>query len=170
MRIMIMLTAAFILLGCSKGDTDIPYDFSGYKKWRRPYKEVLDYPVPGHGAGYRIIYGNQTAFQPIVTVDKDGRRRVEMKNGAIIVKEIYTERGDIRRNTPKYLTIMVKDSKSPKALGGWLYYMKEGAASANLISTRMCVGCHEAANERHPYFDKNKEDAFRDFLFASFAE
>jgi hypothetical protein len=34
----------------------------------------------------------------------------------------------------------------------------------------MCLGCHEAANEEHPYFDKNKGDAFRDYLFSPFVK
>jgi hypothetical protein len=34
----------------------------------------------------------------------------------------------------------------------------------------MCHGCHEAANEEHPYFDKNKTGLVRDYLFCPVLE
>jgi len=38
------------------------------------------------------------------------------------------------------------------------------------VKGRMCVGCHEAANEKHPYFDGNKKEMFRDYLFTLIAK
>ena len=68
------------------------------------------------------------------------------------------------------LTIMVKDSENKDAKDGWLYYMIPPGKDAKMIKGKMCHGCHEAANEEHPYFDKNKNSIFRDYLFAPFVK
>ena len=85
-------------------------------------------------------------------------------DGAVIIKEVYKTRRDIGRAVPE-LTIMVKDRSHSRALDGWLYYLKKPGKDAVLIQERMCVGCHEAANEEHPYFDGNKKRLFRDYLY-----
>jgi hypothetical protein len=64
---------------------------------------------------------------------------------------------------------MVKDSKNDNSIDGWKYYMVEPGKKPLLMSGRMCVGCHEAANEQHPYFDKNRDAMFRDYLFVKIA-
>jgi hypothetical protein len=91
-----------------------------------------------------------------------------MNEGSVIVKEIYKKREDVNKAEP-VLTIMVKDSKSKDSIDGWKYYMVEPEMKPSLVSGRMCVGCHEAANEQHPYFDRNKEGIFRDYLFVKIA-
>ena len=91
-----------------------------------------------------------------------------MKDGSVIVKEVYQKRNDINNAEP-VLPIMVKDSKSRNSLDGWKYYMVEPGKKPLLVSGRMCVGCHEAANEQHPYFDKNRDAMFRDYLFVNIA-
>ena len=152
--------------GCSSSE-DL-FTVPEYKGWKKPVNRILDTPVPGHGATYRIIYANDTAFSSKITEDKSGRKRVLMNDGSVIVKEVYQKRNDINNAEP-VLTIMVKDSKSRNSLDGWKYYMVEPGKKPLLVSGRMCVGCHEAANEQHPYFDKNRDAMFRDYLFVKIA-
>ncbi len=169
MKLMKILFPGFIaalLFSCSpSGDS---FTVPEYKEWRKPVNRVLDTPVPGHGATFRIIYANDTAFESEIIAEASGRKRVVMKEGSIVVKEVYKRRADVNRADPE-LTIMVKDSKSLNSLDGWKYYMVEPAGEPQLISGRMCVGCHEAANEQHPYFDQNKDAIFRDYLFVKIA-
>jgi len=155
-----------LLFSCSpSGDI---FTIPEYKEWKKPVNRVLDTPVPGHGATFRIIYANDTAFESEIIEEDSGRKRVVMNEGSVVVKEVYKRRADINRADPD-LTIMVKDSKSPNSLDGWKYYMAMPGGKPQLITGRMCVGCHEAANEQHPYFDQNKEAIFRDYLFVKIA-
>jgi hypothetical protein len=65
---------------------------------------------------------------------------------------------------------MIKDRSSSNALEGWLFYVKNpGNPQLILITNRTCVGCHEAANEAHPYFDKNPQGILRDYVFVNLA-
>lgn len=157
---------SFFLVSCSPSSDK--YTLPEYKEWRKPVNYVLDTPVPGHGATFRIIYANDRAFESEIVEEPSGRKRVIMKEGSVVVKEVYKKRSDINRAAPE-LTIMVKDSKSSRSIDGWKYYMAEPGGEPQLISGRMCVGCHEAANEQHPYFDQNKEAIFRDYLFVKIA-
>jgi hypothetical protein len=65
---------------------------------------------------------------------------------------------------------MVKNSAAPGAQAGWLYYLKRPGRQPAPVTGRMCHGCHEAANEEHPYFDKNKKGLFSDYLFSPVLE
>lgn len=156
----------FSLFGCSSSE-DL-FEVPDYRGWKKPVNRILDTPVPGHGATYRIIYANDTAFESGIVEDDSGRKKVLMNDGSIVIKEVYEKRGDVNRKEP-VLTIMVKDSKSISSLDGWKYYMVEPGKKPVMISGRMCVGCHEAANEQHPYFDKNRDAMFRDYLFVPIA-
>lgn len=143
-----------------------------YRQWKKPVKRILDYPVPGHGDTARIIYANDIAFRPVVTGEKNRTTRVEMKNGAIIVKEVYANSEAARKKskTPSYiiLDIMYKNRSHPENQDGWLYYIMEPGGELTRIKGRLCVECHVAANESHPYFDGNRNETFRDYLFVPF--
>ena len=157
--ILISLTLAIVTACTSQRETpfSLPED---YRSWKRPIKRVLDNPVPGHGASYRIIYGNDKTFEGS---KKNGLFTVP--DGAILIKENYVSRKDIKKGKYFDRTIMVKNSKAPDAVAGWLYYVKGQDKPVAPVKGRKCVGCHEAANEPHPYFKKNPRGEFRDFLF-----
>ncbi len=156
-------------LACAKeksGAFNIP---ENYRKWKKPVKKILDYEVPGHGKSYRVIYASKEAFAPTRT-KRDGIDAVIMKTGSIIIKESYLKRKDVGTKNYRDLTIMVKDPGNPDALEGWVYYMKKKGKPPVTVTGRMCIGCHEAANDPHPYFDGNKKKEFRDYLFAPFSK
>jgi len=158
-----------LIFSCSKSKNDsfaVPED---YRTWSKPVKKILDYPISGHEKTYRIIYGNDIAFTAEITMDNSGNKRIIMPHGSVIIKEIYKRKGDVNRKEP-VLTIMVKDEKNIMSADGWLYYMKKPGKDVAHIKSKMCIGCHEAANDRHPYFDENKKRIFRDYLFAKFAK
>lgn len=157
----------FFVFQC--GDKEKEYTVPQYKNWKKVTPSVLDTPVPGHGSTFRIIYANDTAFASKIVADQAGQKRVVMNDGSIIVKEIYKKREDIGYKIPE-LFIMEKNSTDPEALNGWEYYVKKPAEKGFEVKTRMCVGCHEAANEKHPYFDGNREEIFRDYLFTRIAK
>ena len=158
-NILIILTLLVMTACTSQGSTSfsLPED---YRSWKRPIKRVLDNPVPGHGASYRIIYANGKTFE-----GKKIDGLFTVPDGAILIKENYVSRKDIKKGKYFDLTIMVKNSKAPDAVAGWLYYVKEQDKPVVSVKGRKCVGCHEAANEPHPYFKKNPRGEFRDFLF-----
>lgn len=159
-------SAFLFILSCRPGspvpEFAVPVD---YRSWKKTLPQVLDYEVPGHGATYRIIYANEAAFQPLVDRDSQGRERISMKDGAIIIKEVYSRRDEINRAEP-VLAIMVKESGNPGAQKNWLFFMKKPGQKPSAVTGRLCIGCHESANEAHPYFDRNPRGVFRDYLFA----
>ncbi len=171
----IAMSALVLCAACGAGpDGEEPAFPADHRSWKKPVEKVLDYPVPGHGAGARIIYGNAASFDPIVTREKGRITRVEMRDGAMVVKEVYASRKDalLGGEKPAYtvIDVMYKNGAHPEAQGGWLYYIYKPGGKMVRIKGRMCVECHVAANESHPYFDKNADGIFRDYLFAPFAE
>ena len=166
--LLILITISGIL--CSKKieqDFLIPKD---YRLWKKAYADVLDYPVPGHGDTIRVIYANEKAFQAKIVEDKYYNSRVIFPDGAIIIKEVYKNRNDINMAEPE-LTIMKKDSIHQDALDDWIYYLaKPGEKFAKPIKGRMCIGCHEAANDKHPYFTGNPRGIFCDYVFIGIAK
>ncbi len=156
-----------VFFGCTTKKEEEPFKVpDNYRSWDKATKKVLDYPVPGHGASFRIVYANDIAFS--ARLDRKNKR-LSMPDGSIVIKETYAEREDIPKKF-KNLTIMVKDKKNKKSLNGWFYYMQAPDMKPMRIDGRMCMGCHEAANEEHPYFDKNPEGLFRDYLFIKIAK
>lgn len=163
------ISVIILLSGCAGKDPDaftVPVD---YRTWGKPVDKILNYPVPGHGATYRIIYGNKAAFLSKVTKDQRGDEMIVMPDGSIIIKEVYKTRRDVGRTEP-VLDIMVKVSTNRAARNGWLYFVKNPGKPLVRVEGRLCIGCHESANEPHPYFDKNKKGIFRDYLFVKFAK
>ncbi len=162
-----LFIAVFMIISCGMDKQSsfvVPED---YTSWKKPVNRVLDYEVPGHGKSFRRIYANAIAFKPISKKIRGADTQI-MPDGAIIVKETYAKRSDIKKRNYKNLTIMVKDLSSRAANNGWRYFMKAKNKPVMEVKSRMCIGCHEAANEPHPYFDKNKKGLFRDYLFVPF--
>jgi len=162
-----IIIAASMLLSCGMDRHSsfvLPED---YTSWKKPVNRVLDYEVPGHGKSFRRIYANAIAFKPVRGKIR-GTDALVMPDGAVIIKETYVKRSDIKKRNYKNLTIMVKDVSSPVSKNGWRYFMKGKNKPVMEVKSRMCIGCHEAANEPHPYFDKNKKGIFRDYLFVKF--
>ncbi len=164
--ILLMITSA-----CEKQEqqtfTPIPVD---YKSWHQPLKKSLDYQIPGHGDSRRIVFLNEQARNARKIKDNKNKEMVDFPDGSIIIKEVYKREGSGYQVTPQ-LVVMVKNRKNEDALDGWLYYVRNaGSPQVRLINTRFCVGCHEAANEVHPYFDNNLEGMFRDYVFLNVAK
>ncbi len=166
-KIVLIFTLSFFGLASCKEKTT-QFAIPDYKNWGKPVSAVLDTPIPGHGESFRLIYANDIAFQSKI-VKEGSELKVKMNEGSIVLKEVYDKREDVGYKVPG-LFIMVKDSKDPQAINGWIYYMKKPGMDTMEVQWRLCVGCHEAANEKHPYFDGNKNNMFRDYLFVPIAK
>jgi hypothetical protein len=159
-----------ITLSCSAEQPHTYLVPKDYRLWKKPVKEVLDYPVPGHGDTFRVIYANDISFKAEINKDENNNERVNFKDGTIIIKEVYKEKNDVNWKEPQ-LTIMIKESTNNDAKDGWLYYVKNPEEKqARLVKGRMCIGCHEAANDKHPYFDRNPKGIFCDYVFVGIAK
>ncbi len=170
MRLLIpalITVSSLLLLQCSEKEEE--YTVPQYREWKKVTPQPLDRAIPGHGASYRVIYANDTALASKIVTDQSGKKRVVMNDGSIIVKEVYKKREDIGYRVPE-IFIMEKKGSDPEAIHGWEYYMKKPAEDAVEVKSRFCVGCHEAANEKHLYFDENKDEMFRDYLFSPIAK
>lgn len=168
MKYNVMFFILFFSIMISCKEKEELFNIPDYKKWKRAVDGVLTTPIPGHGETYRIIYANDMAYQSKVVRDSSGQR-VQMNEGSVVVKEVYDKQSDVGYKIPG-LFIMIKESSDPDAINGWVYYMKKPGKDPVEVKWRMCVGCHEAANEKHPYFDGNKENMFRDYLFVKIAK
>lgn len=164
-----MMSAMIFLLSCSKGNKSEVISVPDYKKWKKPVNEIMDYPVPGHGAGFRIIYANDVSYSAKISTGANGLKKTVFPDGSYIIKESYKNRQDIGKKEPVVYG-MIKNSSSPEAVSGWIYYVKKPKEPLKIITTKMCIGCHESANEKHPYFDGNRDDSFRDYLFVPIAK
>lgn len=162
---MIIFFILLILHSCTPKQQELTLNIENYRNWKRVTPQVLDYEVPGHGATARIIYANNTTLDLRKQTKTDNGYLVA--DGSIIVKEVYKQKSDVGQKQP-VLTIMKKDSSHPHARDGWLYLVKAPGKKLELIKGRFCAGCHVAANESHLYFDKNRENKFRDYLFYPF--
>jgi hypothetical protein len=159
-----IIISMFLMISCSKGSKSETLSIPDYKKWKKPVNKIIDYPVPGHGAGFRFIYANDISYAASVSKDSRGLKKIVYPEGSYIIKESYKNKKDIGEKDP-VIYGMIKNSKSSQAVAGWIYYVKKPNELLSVVSTKMCSGCHEAANEKHPYFDGNPDDSFRDYLF-----
>jgi hypothetical protein len=160
-RLLILL---LLITGCTEEAKEVPFSLPQYQQWHKLSHKILHYPVPGHGKSLRVIYGNEQAFSPLKSRDTFGRNIYTYRDGTMVVMESYGDATEMKKGV-KRLAVMVKDSRSLQAVNGWLYYVVKGDNNPHLITSNMCNGCHEAANEKHPYFDGNVNNSFRDYLF-----
>jgi hypothetical protein len=138
---------------------------SGYTEWETTTDIELDYQVPGHGHNYRKIYINANGTGAAVS-EQSGKAMWDYPDGTIIVKEVYPSQEIHPDDTPKQLTVMVKDRDNEKARGGWLWLVKDmESGTTNIITHEFCITCHANANEGHPYGDRNTNEEFRDYVF-----
>ncbi len=163
------LALALLAGACTPSEAPAP-PFSlpdDWRRWRRPVEGLIDTPVPGHGMSIRRIYANPAAFSPRVT-RSDGRVvRVELPEGATVVKQIFEDRAEVGQ-VPGRLFIMHKDPDHRMATFGWRFFIQKPDGPPTPVTSKACHGCHAAANEPHPYFDKNPSGVFRDCLFVPF--
>jgi hypothetical protein len=164
-RLAVILLVVILAAGCSRKEEKTVFKVPGdYKSWKKPVEEVMDYEIPGHGKTFRVIYANSTSFNPEIIKRNNGTERIVYREGSIFIKEVYERQADVGNAEP-FLTIMKKESKNSMAVNGWVYFAKKPGKDQEIISTRKCVGCHESANEQHPYFDRNEEGLYRDYIF-----
>lgn len=170
----IVLSFSIIIISfffCSKNDSNsvefiVPAD---YKSWKQPANKILSYSVPGHGKSFRRIYANDKAFQVRIS-NNDSEKKYIFPDGTIFIKETFQKEEDVDNKNPG-LTIMIKDSLNEKGTDGWIYLMKEPDKENPVqIESKLCTGCHTAANDTHPYFDGNQAENFRDYIFVPVTE
>ena len=154
----------FQISGCAK-KTAVPLIPPDYASWRRTIQRDLTEPIPGHEDRGRRIFINQ-AGSGFTRSFGDGSSAVEFPEGTVIVKEIYGKGPDPFADPPVMLTVMKKDPDDRRALGGWVWIVKDlGTGEEQVMTNSFCVTCHANANEPHPYGDRNPDNEFRDYVF-----
>lgn len=96
-----------IITSCTNKTKPIETYISGYKGLKTATNVELDYPVPGHGNTYRIVYANNISFKPDKKKIEGQGTDVIMHEGSVIVKEVYASKNDVGKKEPE-LTYMVK--------------------------------------------------------------
>jgi hypothetical protein len=147
--------------GCSREETPPVADVD-YSGWQLTTPARLDFPVPGHGSGLRKIFVNEAGL----SAGLDATGDVVYPDGTIFLKEVYAEKDPGPDTDPQMLTVMVKAQEDPRSIGGWLWVVRDPAAGTESVSGEgFCIGCHESANEAHPYGTGNPDGSFRDYIF-----
>jgi hypothetical protein len=157
----VTLLAVVGATGCAREESP-PVADADYSSWQLSTEARLDFPVPGHGSGLRRIYVNEQG----ATAGLDANGDVEYPDGTVFLKEVYAEADPAAGTDPQMLTVMVKAQDDPRSIGGWLWVVRDPAAGTENISGEgFCIGCHESANESHPYGTGNPDANFRDYVF-----
>jgi hypothetical protein len=156
----VMILAGF-LSGCEE-EAQVSLVPRNYSSWGSTVDEVLEYQIPGHTQALRKIYINRIGTT-VTPQDMEGRVTYDYPEGTVLLKENYTNADDA---TPNNITVMIKDAKNPDAKGGWVWINKNVASGGERIfSNEFCFSCHQNANERHPYGDRNSRREFRDYVY-----
>jgi hypothetical protein len=154
---------ALLPSACRKEEPSyVPSDFLS---WRRTTEVPLDYPIPGHMDTLRVPRMNAVGWTAAPVPGGDGKNRWDFPEGTVIVKEVYSSRNPAPGEGPSMLTVMAKQPRDSRALGGWLWITKSSGGEEKVFTGSFCVSCHANANERHPYFDRNPLEEFRDYVF-----
>ena len=156
--------AALIPSSCSQPPK--PLLPSDYKTWEETTHVELTYPIPGHESNYRLPRVNPVGFAYKPTTSQ-GKNAYTYPDGTIFAKEVYHGLDEPKAGVaPFQITFAVKDTKDPRARGGWIWAVKDTASGQETVITgSFCVDCHANANENHPYGDKNPNAEFRDYVF-----
>lgn len=158
-----ILIMVILTVSCNRNMIFVVSD--NYTDWKKTTEVRLDYPIPGHENHFRQIFINPIG-ENAKKEEFSGRVQYTYPEGTIVIKEIYSGTSVDPGERPAQLTVMVKDSKSSKARGGWIWIVKQVKTGQEIIvENDFCVGCHEAANDIHPYGDLNPRGEFRDYLF-----
>lgn len=162
-KLCIMLTvSALSMSSCVKRDSQEALVPADYTSWASTVEGPLSYEIPGHTLAIRKIYINRSGTT-VVPVNRDGRILYDYPIGTVILKENYSSE---ESESPDNLTVMVKNPSHPASRGGWVWVSKDvSSGEERLFSDEFCFTCHQNANERHPYSDKNAAREFRDFVF-----
>jgi hypothetical protein len=164
------LTLAFLITvvmsaGCREKQGGQLVDFD-YSSWKKTTDVALNYFIPGHEGHYRIPYINKTGENLEVSVDERGKKSYNYPEGTVIIKEIYPTLQLRENDKPMMLAVMIKNKDHEHAQGGWVWIVKQLDTGKEVIfKSDMCVYCHDGANGRHPYGDKNPDEEFRDYVF-----
>jgi hypothetical protein len=157
------------VMGCTPRKTVQDLDLSDYAGWERTTQVPLNFPIPGHESNYRRIFMNKVGidYRKAMGAAFSSGQVMEYPDGTIVVKEIYGGLDDpAPGEEPITLDIMVKDKAAIDTLGGWRWLIGDPKNGNEMVmSGDFCANCHNGANEKHPYGDKNTGNAFRDFLF-----
>ena len=134
--------------------------------WERTTTGTLNYRIPGHEDTFRVPYINALGTT-VKTEVKAGRTTWEYPKGTVIVKETYQGSGTPAQGAKPFRVYgMIKDPQHPKARGGWVWATRETATGKETIhESPVCVDCHNYANGKHPYGDKNPQGEFRDYVY-----
>jgi len=163
------LVVLYGMMGCASRKAAQDLDLSGYANWERTTQVPLNFPIPGHESHYRRIYMNKVGmdYRRSTGAVVNSGEALEYPDGTIVVKEIYGGLEDpAPGEQPITLDIMVKDKAASDTLGGWRWLIGDPKNGNEMVmSGDFCANCHNGANERHPYGDRNTGNAFRDFLF-----
>jgi hypothetical protein len=163
--IIIFLITMAMASGCREKKDEQLVDFD-YSSWKKTTDVELNYFIPGHEGHYRIPYINKTGENVEVAVDERGKKSYNYPEGTIIIKEIYPNLQLREGDKPIMLTVMIKKEDHEHAQGGWVWIVKQLDSGKEVVfKSDMCVYCHDGANGRHPYGDKNPNEEFRDYVF-----
>lgn len=164
----VAITPLIISLSSCAEETPQSYVPEGYDSWPRTIDEDLRFPIPGHMDNMRRIYINPKGLE-YETEMVDDEMHYFFPEGTVIVKEVYQGFEPEPDEGPRQLTVMVKQPEHPKALGGWLWIVKNPqdppGEAEQIITNEFCLTCHSNANESHPYDDGNPQEEFRDYVF-----
>lgn len=162
--IAVLAFVAIIFGACARKAEKI-YATPDYPTWRKTTDIVLDYPIPGHMDRLRIPRMNAIGFSVVPTL-VGGKLRWDFPENTVIVKEVYAKPKPAPGEGPVQLTIMVKAPKDPRSQGGWLWLTRDlPDGKEEAFTGNYCVTCHSNANEGHPYFDRNQNLEFRDYVY-----
>jgi hypothetical protein len=152
---------ALTLAGCSA--SLVPGDWAS---WEKVSQTVSIGPVPGHEEAFRTAYLNKTA-EATKPAAKDGQSTWDYPKGSIILKAAYNGSAPPGKGeSPARLYAMVKNPDDPRAKGGWVWVVRDGANGIeSVIDAPFCVDCHGYANQPNPYGDRNPGSEFRDYVF-----
>jgi len=152
------------LASCTHKEEEV-YGTPDYPTWKRTTDTLLNYPIPGHMNRLRIPRMNAKGFT-VVPTREGNKLHWDFPEDTVIVKEVYATTTPAPGEAPVQLTIMVKDPADPRSQGGWLWITRDlPNGKETVFMGNFCVTCHENANEPHPYFDKNPNSEFRDYVY-----
>ena len=160
----ILLYIGLVLLaGCGQKEAEISLVPDDYRGWKSTVDGPLTYQIPGHSMLKRIIFINKIG-QGASAVEKSGRMTYDYPKGTIIIKEMYPTADSPE---PDHLTVMIKDTEDAQSMVGWIWLTKDlKTGKERVFSTEdFCVTCHQNANDRHPYGDRNIDSEFRDYVY-----
>lgn len=163
-RIALLVLSAILLGACAKKAERV-YATPDYPTWKKTTETVLDYPIPGHMDRLRVPRMNAIGFS-VVPTRVGGKFHWDFPENTVIVKEVFATPKPAPGEGPIQLTIMVKAPEDPRSQGGWLWLTKDlPDGKEKVFMGNYCVTCHTNANEGHPYFDKNRNLEFRDYVY-----